>query len=55
METKDAKGIKINKEMSEDEKIAIAIRTYVALGLGMVFGPQIMGFCLDKFGHKTAI
>ena len=41
--------------MSEDEKIAIAIRTYVALGLGMVFGPQVMGIILDKCGHRSAV
>lgn len=35
--------------------MAIAIRTYVFLGIGMVLGPQVMGYLLDKYGHRAAL
>ena len=41
--------------MSEDEKVSIAIKTYIAMGLGMVFGTQPMGILQDKYGHKASI
>ena len=51
--TEDQNGSKPNQ--SEDEKIAIAMKTYVTLGFGMAFGPQLMGILLDKYGHRASI
>ena len=53
--TEDHNGYKPNQFLSEDEKIAIAIKTYITLGFGMAFGPQLMGILLDKYGHRASI
>ena len=54
-ETEDSNGQKVHADWSEDKKIATAVSTYVALGLGMVFGPWPMGILQDKYGHKASV
>ena len=41
--------------MTSDEKIRIAVNTFIAFGLGLVFGPWPMGLLQDKLGHKAAL